>query len=730
MGWISDREPSLNFAARFGAAILVTSSLVLANFSSTDTAYAGPTSPATGSSLAHAIPSTTALPMTLSASSFRPGMIISDSLFYNGAAMSSAEIQSFLDGKVGVCQNGKCLNVATIAYPGRAREVSSKTGNLICEAIPAGTVLASELIYRAQVACGISAKVILVTLQKEQSLVTNSAPTDYALRWAMGMACPDTAACDTAFAGLGTQIVTGTRQLKVYRAAAFMRQPGQHFIGWHPNSECGGTILNIENFATAALYNYTPYQPNAAALANLRGIGDLCSSYGNRNFWRFYNEWFGPTIDMTGEIAVYYATGSNATRLGSPTGASSAWTAGGVTGELQYFELGIVLSSASTGTFSVLNGVMRDAWGSRGGSGGSLGWPTGDQVAMSGGLRQQYQRGTIFVPTGGASVVLSTDIANYWTSGSNVTRLGVPTASVSAWAAGGVQGSLQGFQRGIVLSSPTTGTFAVLDGVMRAGWGAQSGSGGPLGWPTSDQAPWTAGGVSGVIQYFQRGMVMSSPTTGTASVLSGVMRDAWGARGGSGGVLGWPTGDQLDWTAGGVSGVLQNFHRGMLLSSPTTGSYAVLNGVIRQAWGSRGGSGGALGWPTGDQEAVEGGIRQQFQRGVIFVPTGGTSVVLSPEIGAYWVSGSNLTRLGLPAGSSSDWTAGGVSGTLQYFQKGLVLSSPTTGTYSVLNGPMRLAWGAQGGSGGTLGWPTGDQETVGSEFRQQFQRGTLVVPAV
>jgi hypothetical protein len=51
--------------------------------------------------------------------------------------------------------------------------------------------------------------------------------------------------------------------------------------------------LFIENSATAALYNYTPYQPNQAALNNLYGTGDGCSAYGNRNFWRIFNDWFG-----------------------------------------------------------------------------------------------------------------------------------------------------------------------------------------------------------------------------------------------------------------------------------------------------------------------------------------------------------------------------------------------------------------------------------------------------
>lgn len=230
------------------------------------------------------------------ASQFNPEMIIADSLFYDSSAMSAADIQSFLNSQIGTCQNGQCLNVAVIQYPGRAREISSTgSAKLLCAAIPAGSYTAAQLIYATQVACTISAKVILVTLQKEQGLVTSRAPSDAALSHAMGMACPDTAPCDSAFAGLGTQIVTGSRQLKAYMINHFARQPGISYIGYSPNASCGGTNLNIRNYATAALYNYTPYQPDAAALSNLYGTGDGCSSYGNRNFWRYYTDWFGST---------------------------------------------------------------------------------------------------------------------------------------------------------------------------------------------------------------------------------------------------------------------------------------------------------------------------------------------------------------------------------------------------------------------------------------------------
>ncbi|MGV8970508.1 MAG: hypothetical protein ACOH1J_08660, partial [Microbacteriaceae bacterium] len=741
-------------------------------------------------------------------------------------------------------------------------------------------------IFRTQVACGISAKVILVTLQKEQGLVLKKAPSDSALRWAMGMACPDTAPCNTAFAGLGTQIVTGTRQLKVYKAANFARQPGTNFIGWHPNSDCGGTYVNVQNYATAALYNYTPYQPNAAALANMNGTGDSCSSYGNRNFWRFYTQWFGSTVDIpctvnpnsqitrlweseggatgslgaavspgfatgpggvavgyyangniyctpqVGPVAVigelrvkYEASGGAASAIGAPVSARTAFSAGGVSGFLQNFQRGFMMSSVGTGTFAVLNGAMRTAWGDRGGSGGALGWPTGDQESVAVGIRQQFQNGLLVVPTGQASVVLAGEIGNYWSGGSRPAVLGSPTASQVAWVAGGVTGSLQYFQRGMVLSSVTTGTFSVLDGPVRDVWGNRGGSGGSLGWPTGDQesisggvrqqfqggvvivpsggvgavlageiatywaagsnasklgsptgspASWVAGGVTGTLQYFQRGMVLSSASTGTFAVLDGPIRNAWGARGGSGGALGWPTGDQesvsggvrqqfqggqlsLDtglsgeiaaywgtgsnasrlgsakgsqvaWVAGGVTGSLQYFQRGMVLSSVTTGTFSVLDGPVRDVWGNRGGSGGSLGWPTGDQESISGGVRQQFQGGVVIVPSGGVGAVLAGEIATYWAAGSNASKLGSPTGSPASWVAGGVTGTLQYFQRGMVLSSASTGTFAVLDGPIRNAWGARGGSGGALGWPTGDQESVSGGVRQQFQGGSLVAP--
>ena len=73
-----------------------------------------------------------------------------------------------------------------------------------------------------------------------------------------------------------------------------------NYIQYNPDASCGGSNVYIENKATALLYIYTPYQPNAAALDAGVGEGDACSTYGNRNFAIIYNSMFGsPRADFS-----------------------------------------------------------------------------------------------------------------------------------------------------------------------------------------------------------------------------------------------------------------------------------------------------------------------------------------------------------------------------------------------------------------------------------------------
>ncbi|MGO4105212.1 hypothetical protein AB4Y63_14755 [Leifsonia sp. YAF41] len=229
----------------------------------------------------------------LNGSDFDPGYIISDELFYDGNAMSQEQIQGFLDSQIGACANSLCLNVLRVNTPTTTFDYGT------CSTYAGeANESAARIIFKVQKACSISAKVLLVTLQKEQGLVTSKAPSEAILRKALGQGCPDTADCDSAYYGFFYQVFSAARQFAWYG-----NPQGSHTsikVGklnsrpYHPNADCGTTNVLIQNRATAALYYYTPYVPNAAALANLGGTGNACSSYGNRNFWVYYNNWFGP----------------------------------------------------------------------------------------------------------------------------------------------------------------------------------------------------------------------------------------------------------------------------------------------------------------------------------------------------------------------------------------------------------------------------------------------------
>ncbi len=242
-----------------------------------------------------------------SGADFQPGYIISDNNFYNGAALDAGTIQTFLNAQVPTCRAGyTCLK--------DYRETTySRVGDAMCGPYTgAASESAATIIAKVGAACGISQKVLIVLLEKEQGLVTDDWPGAGQYQKATGFACPDTGPCDPQTLGYYNQVYKAGWQFKRYG-----NPPGtSNFFTWypvgqvsairfHPNSTCGTSNVLVRNNATAALYYYTPYQPNAAALANMYGTGDSCSAYGNRNFWRLYTDWFGPTTGGVRPIGNY-----------------------------------------------------------------------------------------------------------------------------------------------------------------------------------------------------------------------------------------------------------------------------------------------------------------------------------------------------------------------------------------------------------------------------------------
>lgn len=247
----------------------------------------------------------------LNSSTFDPGLIISDSVFYDWGTMDAGEIQKFLRARVPECTNNRgqiCLAeykedvIGSVAIRSKLHSYSLA----ICSEVPAAkSRTAAQIISSVATACKINPRVLLVTLQKEQGLISSKNPTTYMYKAAMGYGCPDSAPeiCgqdSNASSKLFWQLYRAAWQLRWYgdpRGSFTFLKPGKTIsMGNHPNASCGRQSFKLKSQATAKLYYYTPYAPNKAALDNLWGEGNSCSAYGNRNFWRQFWTWFGSPV--------------------------------------------------------------------------------------------------------------------------------------------------------------------------------------------------------------------------------------------------------------------------------------------------------------------------------------------------------------------------------------------------------------------------------------------------
>lgn len=234
------------------------------------------------------------------ASKFDAGYIISDYQMSNYNSMSEAEIQAFLTKK-NPCGNTNYGDYAFLSERYPNMKWHFENGHFVClseerfgEGVQVGEgETAAHIIYQAAQDYRINPQVLIVLLEKEQGLITDTFPNSVQYRSATGYGCPDTAACDTEYYGFRNQVRHAAALFRTVLDGGWTNYPlGNNYIQYNPNAACGGSVVNIRNLATSALYRYTPYQPNAGALA--AGYGQAyCGAYGNRNFYLYFEEWFG-----------------------------------------------------------------------------------------------------------------------------------------------------------------------------------------------------------------------------------------------------------------------------------------------------------------------------------------------------------------------------------------------------------------------------------------------------
>ena len=238
-----------------------------------------------------------------SLANFDPGYIISDYQMGNYNSMSEAEIQKFLTSK-NPCSNRDYGYYQRLSANNPNVKWHFSDGHFVClseELFGDGEVIgfgetAAHIIWQAAQDYKINPQVLIVLLQKESGLITDPIPNNVDYRTATGYGCPDTAPCSSEYFGLKNQIRKAAALFRTVLDGGWTNYPlGNNYIQYNPSASCGGSVVNIRSLATSALYRYTPYQPNAGAIAAGYGTAE-CGAYGNRNFYLYFEDWFGGIV--------------------------------------------------------------------------------------------------------------------------------------------------------------------------------------------------------------------------------------------------------------------------------------------------------------------------------------------------------------------------------------------------------------------------------------------------
>lgn len=307
--------------------------------------------------------------------------------------------------------------------------------------------------------------------------------------------------------------------------------------------------------------------------------------------------------------SAYEGAGGPSGPLGAAAGALSCGRK--YSGCHRSFAGGAIAWSPRTGAHVVPSALA--AWWRRYAETGPLGYPVATAACdlADGGCRQRFETGTlVWSPTTGAHEVSGPMGARWVALGAEQGRLGYPVSEPFCGLREG--GCGQHFEGGSLYWSVAAGARMTY-GSIRSRWFALGAERGGLRYPTRDPLCGLPGG--GCLQHFQGGSLYWSAHTGTRLV-RGAIRSRWWQLGAEGGLLGYPSRDELCGLTGG--GCLQHFERGSLYWSPRTGAHPV-QGSLRSGWYARGAETGRLGYPTSDPYAVRGGTAQRFQGGTLAV---------------------------------------------------------------------------------------------------------------
>ena len=604
-------------------------------------------------------------------SNFNPGNIISDGVMSNANAMSVEEIQRFLTSK-NACKD---TNIAKAkSYPGLRYHIEN--GHFVCLSeetfeYNGQKQTAAQVIYDAARDFQINPQVLIVLLEKEQGLITDTWPNHIQYRSATGFGCPDTAECDSKYYGFRNQVRNAASMFHSVLSGGWTNYPvGKNYVQYHPNPNCGGSVINIENRATSALYRYTPYQPNVGALANYPGTS-YCGAYGNRNFYVTFRQWFGsPNLFVLGDMNHYWQThGGSAGEIGPVM--ENEYCDHSVPKCFQTFQNGRIYWKRQNGTFFVKGDIDNIYHDKR----NELGYPLTDLITTSYDVYVQKFENGVVMKTPQGIYQTNNQIFEVWKNNSKaedpvVKKLGFPTSDIK-FSNNSKEGLYyQEYQNGVIVGNDKYG-YHLSMGEIRKVWEKYGFETGILGFPTSGIIH-NFNSPEGIFyQEYQNGVIVGNDKYGY-HLSMGETRKVWEKNDFEFGKLGFPTSD-IKFSNNSKEGLYyQEYQNGVIVGNDKYG-YHLSMGEIRKVWEKYGFETGILGFPTS-------GIIHNFN---------------SPE-GIFY----------------------------QEYQNGVIVGNDKYG-YHLSMGETRKVWEKNDFEFGKLGFPTSDIKRDGKTEYQIYQHGTI-----
>jgi len=552
---------------------------------------------------------------------WKAGNIISDAVMTNTTSMSARQIQSFLNKEVPTCDtNGTQLSEyggPDLNGDGKVqrwewgKEYYKQTTFTCLKDYKENGLTSAQIIYNAAKKYSVNPQVLIVLLQKEQSLVTDTWPLNIQYKTATGYGCPDTAPCDSQYYGLTNQVNwAATMYNAIMTNSSTWYTPyilGKNYIQYNPDSSCGGSTVDIENRATQALYNYTPYQPNKATLAAGWGTAS-CGAYGNRNFYLYFNKWFGDPRNpgLTAIENRYNALSlADQNALGSIT-VSLACTIKN-NGCYRSYQHGAILWTSQTGAWESMEPI-RDYWAQLGYQDGKMGYPTAASQQVDNDINyQKYQNGYIIGSDDTGYWESKGSIRDYWAQlGYQDGEMGLPTGPEKNLENGGWY---QSYQNGYIIGKGP-GNYWESMGPIRDYWAQLGYQDGEMGLP---KGPIKQTDDGGYYQAYENGYIIGKDTIGYRES-KGSIRVRWAELGYQDGKMGYPKGPEKKMPNGGY---YQAYENGYIIGKGP-GNYWESMGPIRDYWAQLGYQDGKLGLPIGPINDSSGEFSQTYQHGTIY----------------------------------------------------------------------------------------------------------------